>query len=139
MGAAAPVRPRGFSAADARTIAEEVIRVGMEGLARLNARGRNRMPDTRDDNADGQPRQPRRLVDTEPLLQFFVHAHLPPRLREVSRPFGDLAVELVTALPGNEQRTRALEHLLEAKDCAVRAMLYVHPQAAPTPEPEAGQ
>lgn len=69
---------------------------------------------------------------TEPLLQFFVFDHLPPHLQEISRPFAILAHQLVggplatgvAPLPRNPERTVALRKLLEAKDCAVRALVY---------------
>ena len=57
------------------------------------------------------------------LLQFFAYEHLPPHLRAVSKPFGDLAATLAQTLPGNPESTVALRKLLEAKDCAVRADL----------------
>lgn len=61
------------------------------------------------------------------MMQFFAFSHLPPHLREISRPFGELAELIVTTLPANAERTVALRKLLEAKDCAVRAKLYVEP------------
>ena len=63
----------------------------------------------------------------EPMMQFFVHDHLPPHLQMVSIPFYELAHAIVTTLPRNPERTVALRKLLEAKDCAVRAKLYVDP------------
>lgn len=60
----------------------------------------------------------------EPLLQFFTYAHLPDHLRAVSKPFADLAYDLCALVPANDERTVALRKLLEAKDCAVRAMLF---------------
>jgi hypothetical protein len=60
----------------------------------------------------------------EPMLQFFEYAHLRGDLQVISMPFCSLAVEMVRALPCNPERTAALRKLLEAKDCAVRAMLY---------------
>lgn len=60
----------------------------------------------------------------EPIMQFFAFEHLKPELRDVSRPFGDLAFGLVKALPRNAERSVALRKLLEAKDAAVRAALY---------------
>jgi hypothetical protein len=60
----------------------------------------------------------------DPMLQFFQYSHLPPHLQDVSKPFGDLATQIVTTLPRNPERTVALRKLLEAKDCAVRALLY---------------
>ena len=61
---------------------------------------------------------------TEPLLQFFQWGHLPDHLRTVSQPFSELAFSIVYTLPRNPERTVALRKLLEAKDCAVRAVLY---------------
>lgn len=58
------------------------------------------------------------------LLQFFVYEHLPPHLQAVSKPFGDLARQIVETLPSNPERTVAVRKLLEAKDCAVRALLF---------------
>ena len=60
----------------------------------------------------------------EPILQFFVWAHLPSHLAVVSAPFQALAESLVDTLPRNPERTVALRKLLEAKDAAVRAKLY---------------
>lgn len=61
---------------------------------------------------------------TEPLLQFFAFAHLPERLQGVSAKFSDLAHDIVETLPRNPERTVALRKLLQAKDCAVRAVLF---------------
>lgn len=61
----------------------------------------------------------------DPLLQFFSYSHLPEHLQAHSKPFGDLALHLCETLPQNPERTTALRKLLEAKDCAVRARLYV--------------
>ena len=60
----------------------------------------------------------------EPLLQFFAYEHLPEHLQQISKPFGELAIELVIKLSRNPERTVALRKLLEAKDCAVRAILF---------------
>lgn len=57
----------------------------------------------------------------EHILQFFAYAHLPTHLQEISKPFGDLANQIVETLPRNPERTVALRKLLEAKDAAVRA------------------
>lgn len=58
------------------------------------------------------------------MLQFFKYEHLPVALQNVSRPFGVLAEQIVAELPMNPERTVALRKLLEAKDCAVRALLW---------------
>lgn len=56
------------------------------------------------------------------IMQFFAHAHLPPHLAAVSRPFAELAV-VIAALPDNPERTVSLRKLLESKDAAVRAVV----------------
>ena len=61
---------------------------------------------------------------SEPILQFFKYEHLPAHLQAVSKPFGDMANDICNTLPRNPERTVALRKLLEAKDCAVRALLY---------------
>jgi hypothetical protein len=66
---------------------------------------------------------------SEPLLQFFEYGHLPEKLRVVSQPFGELAQRLIETCPRNPERTVALRKLLEAKDCAVRAVLWKDPPA----------
>ena len=78
------------------------------------------------------------MESPEPILQYFEYAHLVPELREVSKPFCDLAHRIVDGLPSHEgagdgydvhplprnpERTVALRKLLEAKDAAVRAKL----------------
>ena len=60
----------------------------------------------------------------EPMMQFFAYAHLPEHLQAVSKPFGDLAQQMIDTLPRNPERTAGLRKLLEAKDCAVRALLF---------------
>ena len=57
------------------------------------------------------------------VLQFFQYAHLPEHLQAVSKPFCELA-ERVADGPGNAETTVALRKLLEAKDAAVRAILF---------------
>ena len=60
----------------------------------------------------------------EPILQFFTYAHLPEKLQAVSRPFHRMAETILGSVPRNPERTVALRKLLEAKDCAVRALIY---------------
>jgi hypothetical protein len=65
-----------------------------------------------------QPSSPDRL------LQFFAYAHLPPELQDASKPFCDLAYWINERYAPNPERTVALRKLLEAKDAAVRTVLY---------------
>jgi hypothetical protein len=58
---------------------------------------------------------------TERLLRYFDTAHLPEHLQAVSAPCGDLARQLVNALPDGPELSAGLRKLLEAKDCFVRA------------------
>jgi hypothetical protein len=58
------------------------------------------------------------------LIQFFKWEHLPPAMQEVSKPFGELAKKLNESLPDNPEKTVALRKLLEAKDCAVRSVIF---------------
>lgn len=55
------------------------------------------------------------------ILRYFHYAHLPEKLQGASKPFCDLARNLVETLPRNAERGVALRKLLEAKDAAVRA------------------
>jgi ferritin-like protein len=57
------------------------------------------------------------------ILRHFTADHLPPDLRAVSQPICDLAHALANQLPGDPETTVALRKLLEAKDCAVRAVI----------------
>ena len=68
------------------------------------------------------------MIKEEFLLQFFSYEHLPEHLKVVSKPFCELARTLCEDLPLNPERTTALRKLLEAKDCAVRAILAAKEQ-----------
>jgi len=57
------------------------------------------------------------------MLKYFAYQHLPAHLQEISKPFHDLANDLLGRLPQNEETAMFLRKLLEAKDCAVRAKL----------------
>lgn len=67
------------------------------------------------------------LIMANRMMQFFVYAHLPQHLQEVSKPFAELAEKVDKALPENAEKTMALRKLVESKDCAVRALLYKEP------------
>ena len=58
----------------------------------------------------------------EPIMQYFAYEHLPAHLQAISKPFGDLATEMLN-LPRNPERYAGLRKLLAAKDCMVRARL----------------
>lgn len=66
---------------------------------------------------------------TDRMMQFFAYDHLPAHLQEISKPFGEMAKQIVETLPANAERTAGLRKLLEAKDCIVRAKLYKEPSA----------
>lgn len=59
----------------------------------------------------------------EHIMQFFTYEHLPEHLKTVSKPFCELAEFIVENVPRNQQRTIALNKVMEAKDAAVRAQL----------------
>ena len=58
-----------------------------------------------------------------PLLRWFGGDHLPTPLQGVSALCADLAEQVDTLLPESDEKTAGLRHLLEAKDCFVRARL----------------
>ena len=62
------------------------------------------------------------LGGEEQIVKFFRYGHLPAKLQEVSKAFGELA-EKILSLPRSAERTVALRKLLESKDAAVRAAL----------------
>lgn len=64
------------------------------------------------------------MHERESILQFFAVGHLPPHLAAVSAPFAALAEHIVASCPRNPERSASLRKLLEAKDCAVRAVLF---------------
>lgn len=60
-------------------------------------------------------------IAQDAILRFFHYAHLPPALQARSKPFCDLARQIIDTTPRNAERTVALRKLLEAKDAGVRA------------------
>lgn len=63
------------------------------------------------------------MEPTDHIMQFFAYEHLKEPLQAVSKPFGEMAQNIVDTLPRNPERTVALRKLLEAKDAAVRAFI----------------
>lgn len=57
------------------------------------------------------------------LLGYFSYTHLPEHLQTVLQPCSGLAHAMVATLPDSPELTAGLRHLLEAKDCFVRAKL----------------
>lgn len=60
-----------------------------------------------------------------PILKYFAYSHLPPKLQDVSKAIGDLALDLEANLPDGAEKSAGLRKLLEAKDCFVRAKLEI--------------
>ena len=61
--------------------------------------------------------------DVTNVFRYFAWDHLPPKLQEVSKPFGELARQVAERAPYHAETVVALRKLLEAKDAAVRASL----------------
>lgn len=57
------------------------------------------------------------------ILRHFAFKHLPPHLRQVSEPVGELAKLMDQNLPDCPEKSAGLRKLLEAKDCFVRAAI----------------
>lgn len=60
---------------------------------------------------------------TEHIIQFFSYTHLPESLQDISKPFAQMADQIIFMIPRNPERTVALRKLLESKDAAVRAFI----------------
>ncbi len=60
---------------------------------------------------------------TEHIIKYFKYDHLPEKLKVISQPFGELALDMAATLPDNPEKPVVLRKLLEAKDAAVRAAL----------------
>lgn len=127
------MRPKG-SSPDGYVINDTLNRVHMmlEGLAAPS-------PDQQFRQEYGFESKETVTMNTDRMLQFFKYDHLPLPLQKVSKPFCDLAHVIcgadettgevpiaidAGALPRNPERTVALRKLLEAKDAAVRTILY---------------
>jgi len=65
------------------------------------------------------------MVRSERMMKFFAYDHLAKNeLRAVSERFHNLAMEVVCNIEPGPERTVALRKLLEAKDAAVRAVIF---------------
>lgn len=65
------------------------------------------------------------MNDENTILKYFCYEHLPDTLKEISKPFCDLAFMMHDNLPNGPEKSAGLRKLLEAKDCMVRAALEV--------------
>lgn len=64
-------------------------------------------------------------LQQDDVLQYFSYAHLTnEEMREASEPFARMARDIIDHIPRCPQRTMALNKLVEAKDCAVRAAMW---------------
>ena len=57
------------------------------------------------------------------ILKYFKYDHLTEHLKEVSKPFCELAEKIEETLPNGPEKSTALRKLLESKDCAVRTLV----------------
>jgi hypothetical protein len=78
------------------------------------------------DNEHNDGAHPIRIDMRPAIMEFFEYEHLPEHLQKVSRPFCELAEELVVNLPWETERDVALRKLLESKDAAVRSAVAAH-------------
>lgn len=62
-------------------------------------------------------------VQQDHILRYFHYSHLPAALQARSKPFCDLARQIIDTTARNPELTVALRKLLESKDAAVRAGL----------------
>lgn len=53
-------------------------------------------------------------------IHYFSFEHLPPHLKEVSKPIAELAMLMESSLPNGPEKSAGMRKLLEAKDCFVR-------------------
>lgn len=60
---------------------------------------------------------------TNQIMKYFEYSHLPERLQTVSKPIGELAMQMDASIPESAEKSAGLRKLLEAKDCLVRASL----------------
>lgn len=79
-----------------------------------------------EESADEKPEVAIRLDNPFPykrILKYFKYDHLPEHLQAVSKGFHVLAWEIADRDSEVEETMAGLRKLLEAKDCAVRAMV----------------
>jgi len=60
-----------------------------------------------------------------PIVKFFESDHLSSELTPIARDFERFAKAIDAQLPSTAEKSAGLRKLLEAKDCAIRAALYL--------------
>ncbi|KKN11579.1 hypothetical protein LCGC14_1024990 [marine sediment metagenome] len=63
------------------------------------------------------------LTPSQRIVQYFKYEHLPPKLKDASKPFCVLAHQLEETLPDGPEKTFCLRQLLIAKDAGVRSAM----------------
>lgn len=61
------------------------------------------------------------------IMRYFGYDHLKEPMRTVSQGFSELA-NAIDMLPGGAEKSVALRKLLEAKDAAVRSVVFEAPE-----------
>lgn len=64
-----------------------------------------------------------KIDPVEQMVEWFEFEHLPDSQKEVVRICQELAIEVVSTLPHNDETYVGLRKLREAKDCFVRASI----------------
>jgi len=62
-------------------------------------------------------------MNREQTSKLFRYEHLPDFLQVASKPFHELAVNIIDSLPPSEERTLAIRSLWEAKNLTVYAVV----------------
>jgi len=80
-----------------------------------------------------QPARPARHFSVEEKLRWLEpNPNLPPHLHVIAAQFQALAMALLRQVEDSPQLTLALQHLIDAKDCAVRAKIAEQPHVLPS-------
>lgn len=80
-----------------------------------------------------------RHPSTTGILEFFDYGHLFGPLQPISEKVGDLAFEIVDLVPDDPELSAGLRHLMEAKDCFVRAKVRAMKKEGNAPGPNTSE
>lgn len=58
-------------------------------------------------------------MDEKKIESLFRYSHLPEHLQAVSKPFYDMAMDIIAQAPPSAEQTLALRHLWDAKNLVV--------------------